>query len=524
MNMINLLKKSLEIDITYSINSFIYMLKNIPILEDLITNDIYSSKIIKKIVRIIIILFDILRAIFLKFFYFFIIFAGSYYFFPNHFVYAFFHIYFIFTIIGLFINNKILNTSKKKYFSIIIFNMDATKYFRTNLLWNQFTNLVLNSICIIFFGYLLLSPIKYILSLITISFMARLIGEALSIMFFKKYKYIWYSNTRLYFSILIILLLVALLPFINIYIPLHFIVIIGIIFIPLGILSTLYLYRVSDYKLIYQKLSQMTDVMNSKYDKDYLRQAMVEVKEKDKIIDIKKVEGKKGYDLFNTIFFERHKQILIRSAKKYSFILIGIYIILSYLILIDNNFSKELSNFLHNNLGWFVVIMYFINRGAIITQAMFFNCDHAMLNYNFYKESKTLLGLFKKRLITVSKVNLLPAFVIGIGNIILLILSNNYDYILLITTFLFIIFLSIFFSVHYLVIYYLLQPFNKEMEVKKISYSTVTLITYVFSYMLTSINMNSVLFSLLGLTFTIIYIIISLALVKRFAPKTFKLN
>ena len=170
------------------------------------------------------------------------------------------------------------------------------------------------------------------------------------------------------------------------------------------------------------------------------------------------------------------------------------------------------------------MIMFFINRGAIITQAMFFNCDHAMLRYNFYREPKVILELFKKRLLTVVKVNLLPAFVIGIGNIVLLLISKNtYSTLTLVTTFLFILSLSIFFSVHYLVIYYLLQPFNKDMEVKKASYSFVTLGTYLLCYILTNLVMTSELLSIFGVLFVIIYVILSLFLVYKIAPRTFKL-
>ena len=135
------------------------------------------------------------------------------------------------------------------------------------------------------------------------------------------------------------------------------------------------------------------------------------------------------------------------------------------------------------------------------------------------------MELFKKRLQTVVKVNLLPAFVIGIGNTILLyISSNNYSILTVITSFIFVLLLSIFFSVHYLVIYYLLQPFNKDMEVKKASYSIATLGTYIFSYMMTSVVINSTILSILGILFTIGYAGIALLLVYKFAPKTFKLN
>lgn len=522
--MISYLKKSLEFDLAYTVNSFIYILRGLPVLKDLLTEDVYKSNLLKKIIKVFMIIFFIVRAICLKFFYFFLIFVGCYQLFPNTFVKAYFHIYFILTIIGLFINNKLLNSSKKKYFSINLFKVNANEMAKADLLWNQLSNLLLNSICIFFFGYLINSPILYSIVLIVFTFFIRFIGEALNIMFYKKYKYIWYSNTKLYISILAILLVIMLLPFIDVFVPLKVIVTITILTIIFGSISANYLFNLDDYKLIYQKLFSIVNVMNSKTDKDYLRQAMVEVKDKDKKIDSKKLLNKKGYDLFNTIFFERHREILIRSAKKYSFILIGIYLIIGYLVVMDSSFSNDVSKFLHNNLGWFVVIMYFVNRGAIITQAMFFNCDHAMLNYNFYRKPKTLLELFKKRLLTISKVNLLPALVIGIGNTILLILCKNFDILIVVTTFLFIIFLSIFFSVHYLVIYYLLQPFNKDLEVKKISYSFITLITYLVSYTVANMTINSMMFSVLGLIFTTIYIILGLYLVYMYAPKTFKLN
>ena len=84
--MINYLTKSLEFDIAYMVNSFLYVLRGLPILKDLLTDDIYKSGILKKIANIVIIVFFILRSLFLKFFYFFIIFVGCYELFPNTFI------------------------------------------------------------------------------------------------------------------------------------------------------------------------------------------------------------------------------------------------------------------------------------------------------------------------------------------------------------------------------------------------------------------------------------------------------
>lgn len=525
--MINALVKTLQIDVAYSVNSFLYILSRLPILRDLITHDIYKSKFIKNIVGICGGLFSLARAVFLKFMYFFVILYLCTKLFPDNIVKSFFHIYFLLTILGMFINNKLLNTSKKKYFSMLVFNMDATSFFRANLFWNSLTSTILNSICItLFVDHLLLSP-KWYYSVILIVFTlcVRLVGEVLNILFFRKYQYIWYTNNALYFPILVILVGCCFLPYLGIFIKFKVILICMAIFVVLGVLALYYLLKLDDYKQIYKHLTQITDVMNSKNEKDYLKQAMVDVKEKDKKIDKKIIEKKEGYDLFNTIFFERHKEILLRSARKYSFIIAIVYGLLAYIMLKYSNYNKNIAEFLHLKLATFVIIMFFINRGAIITQAMFFNCDHAMLRFNFYREPSVIVELFKKRLLTVAKVNLLPAFVIGAGNVLLLAISQNeYSILTMATTFLFIISLSVFFSVHYLVIYYLLQPFNKEMEVKRASYSFVTMGTYIVSYWLTGLVMTSEILSILGIIFVILYTFLALYLVYKISPRTFKLN
>ena len=292
----------------------------------------------------------------------------------------------------------------------------------------------------------------------------------------------------------------------------------------LAIYSYFYIMNVDDYYYIYKKLNTDKLAMNEKNSEAYTRQAMVEIKERDKEINSDILLGKKGYDLFNTIFFERHKEILLRSAKTFTLVSFIIVVLLIILVLIFENLAIGINNILLNQLGWFVILMYFINRGAIITQAMFYNCDHAMLTYNFYREPKVLLKLFEKRLMMVVKVNLMPAIVIAIGTLILLILSGGTVMINYFMIPLFILLLSVFFSVHYLVIYYLLQPFNKDLEMKKASYSLVSGLTYFISYTITDLRVSSFLFSMYGLIFTIMYIIISLFLVYRFAPKTFKIN
>ena len=61
------------------------------------------------------------------------------------------------------------------------------------------------------------------------------------------------------------------------------------------------------------------------------------------------------------------------------------------------------------------------------------------------------------------------------------------------------------------------------MELKKASYTIVTLITYVATFLLTGIVLQPEILSIIGLLFVVTYLIISLVLISKFAPRTFKL-
>ena len=205
--MINTLSKSLQIEVTYTINSFIYFLRKIRIFRNMFKDNIYAETNLKKLVGFGVIIFSFLRSLFLKFMYFFFFFIICYKYFFNNFISSFFHIYFVLTILGMFINNQLLSTNKQKYFAICLFNVDGTKYFRSLLFLKIITLTIFNSICIFLFTYYLMSPpnFSYSLMLIIFSLLVRLTGEALNIMFYRKYKYIWYTNTKIYFPIVLTL-------------------------------------------------------------------------------------------------------------------------------------------------------------------------------------------------------------------------------------------------------------------------------------------------------------------------------
>ena len=520
--MINTLKTSFKIDMAYATNSFIYILRKLPILKDLITYDAYNSKLLKKIIRFISLIFSFGRMLAYKFLYFFVIYGIANYIDERFIKYNFIHIYFILALLGIFINNRMLNPGSKKYFSVILFGIDAKVYSISHFLYDLFITTILNTIVMFIFNGIIHIGIKNCILLIVISTLCRIIGEAFSIIFYKKYRFLFNSNTKLFMIVSLVFIGLCALPYIGIILLPKFISLFLILLLIISVISFIYVVSRDDYKIIIRETNSYNAIMNKDEVSSYNRQKMVEVRDKDRIIDERKIIGKKGYDLFNTIFFERHREILLRSCIRFSIGIVLVYIVLVVLYYLGN--GNGIHKFLLNNMGWFVLILYFVNRGSIITQAMFYNSDHAMLRYNFFREENVILGLFKKRMGTIVKVNLIPGVLIGIGNIVLLFITGGTDIITYISMFIFIISLCIFFSVHYLVLYYLLQPYNKDLMVKSVPYSMITLGTYLVCYYVSHINFSTLMFSLLGIVFCILYLIVGLLLVRKYASITFRIR
>ena len=187
--------------------------------------------------------------------------------------------------------------------------------------------------------------------------------------------------------------------------------------------------------------------------------------------------------------------------------------------------GRNLNRMILVMLPYFVFIMYAINRGTNFTRALFMNCDHSLLTYPFYKQPKQILRLFQIRLRELVKINLLPAFVIGAGLCLLLFATGGAvritDYVVLLVS---VICMSIFFSVHYLTIYYLLQPYNAGTQMKSGTYQIVSSATYFLCFLVMQLRIPIGIFGLLTIVFCTAYCIVACFLVYKLAPQTFRLR
>ena len=291
-----------------------------------------------------------------------------------------------------------------------------------------------------------------------------------------------------------------------------------------GLLALKYVMSFSDYRHIYKELLK-PDNYALRASRETVIAAQRLSMQKKISIDPSQTSSKEGYKYFNELFMKRHTKILTKSAKRITLISILIYIVVLVICFLFPEDNAELNALLHTSLPYFLFMMYLVNRGTVITQAMFMNCDHSMLSYRFYRQPKAILSLFVERLKYIIIINLMPAAIIALGLPSLLFITGGtnqpINYVLLFVT---ILAMSVFFSVHTIVLYYLLQPYNINLESKSIAYSIANTVTYFLCYSAIGRRIPTLIFGSAMSLFCLIYVVVALVLAYKLAPKTFRLK
>ena len=517
---------SFKLQNTYRTNSIIYSLKQLPLIKRILPNSLYQNRGLKIFAGIISILLEIINIFIGKIIYITaMIFMVLSWYHTNQ-ANTFIHLFVFLTLAGGVVNTYMLNPTKDKYYAIILMNIDAREYGLSNYYY-QLIKLVIGFLPFtILFGMIVGVPLWIQIAIPFFVLAIKLIVMNYSIFKFKKTNKASNENLLNKFSwgfVGICLLLAYGLPAINMIMNQTIFLYVFIIAIILGIVSLVKIHNFKDYRRMYKQILTESNVKKKK--KVTGTQAMKDTSLKQIELDKNYTSNKSGFAYFHDLFVKRHRKILTTAVKKQSIVILLIIIAMIIGIQMNNDFKVKTNEILLVYLPYFVFIMYCINRSSSVTQAMFMNCDHSMLTYRIYRTPKVILGIFKERLKTLITINLLPAVLMGGGLALLLYLSGGTDNpINYAIQFVSIIAMSIFFSVHYLVMYYLLQPYNVNTEMKSSTYKVVQGLTYIVCWYMIQIQMPIFTFGIATIVFCIAYCLISLLLAYKYAPKTFKLR
>ena len=522
------LRLSFSLKNTYRVNCIIYSLKQIPLIKKLIPGKAYQVQGLKVFANVLFWIWEVLSAFLGKLLYFLLMFVLPMVLYKvpeSAEASVFLHLLLLLTGIGVFANTYMFNPTKDKYYAMILLGMNAKEYTLINYFYAIVRLLLGFAVFGLVFGRMAGLAVWECLLIPLFVAGGKLIYAAAELWVYEKKQRVTNENllgTARYILMGVLLLAGYGLPALGVMIPRRVSVVVMCIVIAAGLLSLRKIITFVPYRAMYQEflpetMSRMNPAAQREMQQKYDRKRIS--------TDTTITSNKKGFEYLNELFIKRHRKILWNSAKRIAIISALIFAGLLVFIIAIPEERAEVNELVMTFLPYFVFIMYMLNRGTGFTRALFVNCDHSLLTYSFYKQPKMILKLFRIRLWEIIKVNLLPAGVIGGGLALLLLVSGGTDnplnYVIIMVS---VACMSVFFSVHYLTLYYLLQPYNAGTEMKSGTYQILMMVTYVACYMMMKLRLPTFAFGLSTIGFCVLYSAVACFLVYKVAPKTFRIR
>ncbi|GFZ29575.1 hypothetical protein CSC2_01010 [Clostridium zeae] len=535
--MFNTFLASFKISFIQNANSFIFFLKRIPFFGKFIPEKLYKATTLKVFFAILSTIFKIMGGLFRTFLYFGIIlilpafaisrYSGDFY---GNFINIFFFISFA---LSMFMNSSIFNFNNKEAYDMInLMRCDAKEYFITFVLYEKFFVFIYSIIPMLVIGSIFNRPISQTLLILIEITLLKFFGEAVQVLFFEKRGNVIARDNKIIIPAVIGCLFFAYgIPLLKLTLKLDIfltnIFLLAAILV-IGFISLIYLFSYRKYKNIARTVLVKDAIFNPEAFSATLAFATVELDEKKlskDLLDTSKFNNKKGYDYLNSIFFYRHRKMIITPIKYRVLVILAVTLFLIALAVFYPSSKVAMFEIIRKSQPLVVFLMFSISTGERVCKAMFHNCDISLLSYKFYRDSKSILNNFTYRAKKIIVLNLIPAITLIFVLIILIVLCNHkQDIVSMVPVFLSILCLSCFFSIHYLLMYYVLQPYTSELTVKSPLFRISNGIIYFISYFCLNLKTSTSNFTLGILVVTIIYSIVALILIYKLSPKTFKLR
>jgi len=446
---------------------------------------------------------------------------------------ALFLVFLIFgSLVGANINNPILAADSNDYYAINQLRINARSYILSRFVYTLFFKLLFASLAMLIMCLFLRIPLWFVLIFPFFVMGLKFMGLAYRLFAYQRWGVLNTSTFSNAASIVLALICVAagfIAMLANVTAPY---LLIGCIMSGIGLIgcvAIVYVFKFDDYYLYYKRYAAQQEVLAAK------ATTKLSKVQSDKL-DVKSANitsNKTGFAYMNELFLIRHHKVLMDTTKIITLIMAAV-IVLAVGFIIFGNSGEEIRGQVIRVLPYLPFGFYMINRGSEYSAALFTNCDRSFLNYSFYRKRENILKLFTLRLIGISKQNLLPALTCGIGFVVIDVVSalssgapEAIVPLNLMLLFIAPICVSICFSVHYLMLYYLLQPFDKDSASKNPIYNIALGATYFICYMMYTFvgkleNLNPLLFAGILIAFCLVYSLLACTLVFAFAPKTFR--
>lgn len=510
---------SLSLKNSYRVNSILYMFQQMPIIKRFLPDNIYCSYKLKRLAMILSVIWEILSVFIVKLLYFGIMLIGA------TLLYStqersqlFLHIFVFLTFLGSFTNTYIFKPSKDKYYALVLLRMDTQRYAVSNYVYYILKTFIGFAVVGGIAGYLVgLSTLQYtLIPFFVVSL--KVVAAAFSLKYYEQTQKAPNENhiNYLIWGIISLILLGAYgLPALRIIFPLKMSVAIMVVSILAGALSIYKVLIFKHYPSMYREILSQAESTGKQNEHERSEQVIA--------YRPNVSSRRKGVAYLNDLFVKRHRKILWKSAKC---ITVACIVLTGFLLLAEyfQPMLKEQINamLLHWSPSALFFVIYLVNRGSEFTKALYMNCDYSLLTFSFFKRPECIFRLFLIRLCEIIKINLLPALTMGMclsalmyGNI-----GNEVNYIIILQS----ICLSVFFSIHYLLMYYLLQPYNVGTHVKSGDYRIAEMAPFLICLWIIKMDIPPFYLGAISISLCVLYYFVAVFLVRRYASDTFKVR
>jgi len=427
---------------------------------------------------------------------------------------------------------------------------DPALYGKSRIVIDRISNFVLYVPFLIIAFLIARLPIWGVLTALILFTAIRMVGDVINLAMYKKFRYHFGRYPLAYPGLAILLAVVVLGPvytnMTDLVVALMINPIVALVSLPIGFFAWLY---IKDFPLYRKMLIEKIQRYNYQLNKYAAYQAggntldFVDAKKwsknlqtEDLQLDKDKYDHKKGFEYLNAIFFDRHsmyfrKKLLIRclifAALPAAAVLLtlfgsafGMYSIADMLGFGDT----LLSDFFYLAPVFFFII-YIASMGRIATASVFTNCDIHMLHYPYYRTSETIFASFKARLKAILRYNIVITTIMYFSVVSTLgLVFGDMDYLHAGVFFVLLTAIGVFFAFNDLFLYYVIQPYDEAGKGKSIVYTIINYAIYAIAWFNFYARFDFYLYSAIIVIATFLYFGVGIVLLRKLAPKRFKLR
>lgn len=528
-----------SVRISSAVNRLIYYIRKLPLVGRAVPESLYAKVSAKRALAVVAWILMILWGLTSK-----LLYLGFMVYYPavsikldsfanydNPQLMMFSHIFLIISFITAGVSScTILEPKREKFVAVKLMRIQPDAYMKATLGYKYLTSFIYYIPALLLFILLLEGTVIQALSLAVTVTLSRVMWEFIHVKLFEVSGMVLVKENLIVWLTIGITYALAYAPLLFPQVPLIGGILLSwitpVILIPLGAYALLRLAKYDDYRAVVDAATKRDDPLldvQRLIKESELKSVQTKAGENDLTMNLNGQGGnKQGYALLNTLFFKRHRSLILDPVRKRLALIAG----LGAAVCVVFAMNADAIGLVITSPGFFVpylaFTLYFLSVGERACRAFFYNCDLSMMRYSFYRAAAP--EHFRLRLLNLAGHNLLIASTFAaILTLLARIVApwSTPDTVMLWVSALC---LSLFFTVHHLALYYLFQPYSTELNVKNPLYHVVNMGVSMLcgASLFFTIPLSTFTVIIAGLT--LIYLACTLILVSRFGHRTFRVK